>query len=152
MTPRVKFGLIVGLIGLVLNVCISGLVGLCGPFAALLAGAVAGFLAAQQEKAMDKGNGARLGAAAGGIAGALVLIGQLLGVLGSLAFTQFSGAPPLFGSVPSPSADAPQQIAYYASGLGVGLCFGIVGLIAATLAGAAAGYVGTPEQTPFGHP
>ncbi len=148
MTPRIRFGLIAGLIGLVLNICISSVLGLCGPLTALVAGAAAGFLAAQQEKVVPKGNGAQLGAIAGGIAGVLVLIGQLLGGLGALAFIQFSGTSIRFGTVPSPSADASQQVLYYISGLGTGLCIGVIGVVVATVAGAAAGYFGTPEQTP----
>ena len=61
MKPRVKYGLIVGIIGLILNACVSAAMGLCGPFLALLAGAAAGFLAAQGEKAISQTNGARLG-------------------------------------------------------------------------------------------
>ena len=49
MQPRIKMGLIVGVIGLALNVCVSGFIGLCGPLVSLLAGGLAGFLAAQQE-------------------------------------------------------------------------------------------------------
>lgn len=50
MQPRVRIGLIVGAIGLVLNICVAGFVGFCGPFFSLLAGGIAGFLTAQQEK------------------------------------------------------------------------------------------------------
>jgi len=148
MKPRIKFGLIIGLIGLVLNICVSGFIGLCGPFAALVAGAVAGFLAARQEKIAVKGDGARAGAVAGGIAGALVLVGQLLGGVGALALFQQSGAAPPFGVIPSVSADVSQQILFYGAGLATGLCFGLVGVVAAALAGAAAGYFGTPKPTP----
>lgn len=148
MKPRFRFGLIVGLIGLVLNICVASFIGFCGPLTALLAGAVAGFLAAQQEKAETKGNGARLGAVAGGIAGALVLIGQMLGGVGALALFQFTDIPIPFGTAPAPSADAAQQILYYTAGLTTGLCFGLVGAALAAGAGAAAGYLGTPDQPP----
>ena len=69
MQPRMRMGLIVGVIGLALNVCVSGFIGLCGPLVSLIAGAVAGFFAAQQEKLGTKGEGARAGAIAGAVAG-----------------------------------------------------------------------------------
>ena len=147
MTPRIKFGLIAGIIGLVINTCVSAALGICGPFTALLAGATAGFFAAQQEKATTRGDGARLGAISGSIAGALVLIGQLIGVLGVLILVQISDIAPIFGEIPSPSADIAQQAVYYISGLGTGVCFGLVGVIVAALAGAGAGYLGTPEPS-----
>ena len=64
MQPRTRIGLIVGMIGLVLNICVAGFVGFCGPFLALVAGGIAGFFAAQQEKPLTKNEGARLGATA----------------------------------------------------------------------------------------
>lgn len=146
MKPQIKFGLLVGVVSLVLNTCVASVLGVCGPFVALLAGAVAGFFAAQQEKAATKSDGARSGVIAGLIAGALTLIGQLIGGIGALAFVQFSDMTTPFGNVPSPSADASQQILYYVSGLGTGLCFGIVGIVLAALAGAGAGYLGTPTE------
>jgi len=148
MTPRVKFGLIVGSIGLVLNLCVSFAWGICGPAIALLAGATAGFLAVHQEKALTKENGSRLGAIAGVIAGTLVLIGQLIGAVGHLAYVQFNGITRVFGAPPSLSADASRQVLYYGGGLSTGLCFGLLGITVAAIAGAAAGYFGTPDQTP----
>lgn len=147
MKPRIKYGLIVGIIGLVLNVCVSAAMGLCGPVMALLAGAVAGFLAAQGEKASSQAYGARLGAVAGGIAGALTSVGQLLGSMGALALFQRSGIGLPFGTIPSPSADVSQQLMYYIAGLGVGICFGLAGVFLAALGGAGAGYLGTPTLT-----
>ena len=79
MRPRVKYGLIVGIIGLILNTCVSVALGVCGPLTALAAGAAAGFLAAREEQAAEQANGARLGAISGGIAGGLVFVGQLIG-------------------------------------------------------------------------
>ncbi len=148
MKARIKFGLIGGVVGLALNLCVASLVGVCGPFVALLAGAVAGFFAAQQEKAATKGEGAGLGAVSGLIAGALVLAGQLISATAALIFIQFSDLDPVLGAAPAPSADIAQQITYYVSGLGTGLCIGLVGVAVAALAGAAAGYLGTPAQAP----
>lgn len=144
MLPRVKVGLLVGGIGLLLNTCVAVVLGLCGPFVALLAGALAGFMAAQQEKPLLKGDGARLGAVAGGIAGTLVCIGQVIGGLGALVLVQYAGLTPLFGRLPSASAGPGEQLVYYVAGLGTGLCFGLVGLVLAALAGAGGGYLGSP--------
>ena len=146
MRPRIKIGLIVGIIGLVLNACLSTFMGICGPFLTLLAGAVAGFIAARQEKLPSKGEGARAGAIAGAVTGGLMLIGQALGGIGALVFIQQSGTNPIFGTVPSPSADISQQIIYYGTGLVTGLCFGVVGAALAALTGAGGGYVGTSGQ------
>lgn len=144
MYPRVKVGLLVGGIGLLLNICIATAFGLCGPMLALLSGAVAGFLAAQQEKAPTKGEGARIGAISGFVAGGLILLGQMLGAIVALLLVQLSGVETIFGSTaPPPSANAMLQIMYYVTGLGVGVCFGAVGIILSILAGAATGYLGT---------
>jgi hypothetical protein len=143
MQPRIKMGLTVGAIGLALNVCVSGFVGFCGPFVSLLAGAAAGFLAARQEKLSAKRDGAKAGAMAGGIAGALVIIGQVIGGIAALALIQTSGMQLPFGQVPSTENPA-GSLVYYASGIGTGLCFGIVGAILAAGAGAGTGYLGTP--------
>ena len=81
----------------------SGLyfIGICGPLVSLLAGGVAGFLAAQQEKLPTKNDGAKAGAMAGGIAGALVIIGQIIGGISALAIMQATGAQLPFGTIPS---------------------------------------------------
>jgi len=147
MRPRVKFGLIVGGIGLVFNIIVATALGICGPLTALVAGAVAGFLSARQEKAPTQGDGGRLGAVAGGIAGGLVFIGQIFGAIAALALVQFSGSKPSFGTAPNPSAPISQQILYYFSGLGVGACFGLIGFILAIVAGAGAGYLGTSKPS-----
>jgi hypothetical protein len=145
MQPRTRIGLIVGVIGLVLNVCVSGFLGICGPFVSLLAGGAAGFFAAQQEKPLTKNDGARIGATAGGIAGGLIILGQILGGVGGLVFMQATGAQPPFGQLPS-AGDTTTQIAFYAGGIGTALCFGIVGALLAAGAGAGAGYVATTNQ------
>jgi hypothetical protein len=143
MRPRIKWGLLIGIIGALLTGGVATVFGLCGPLVALLGGAIAGFLAAQQEKLPVKSEGARAGAVAGGIAGGLVLIGQMLGGVGALLLVQYSGVKLAFGTVPPPTADVTHQLLYYASGLGTGVCFGLVGVALAALAGAAAGYLGT---------
>lgn len=146
MQPRIRMGLIVGAIGLALNVCVAGFIGLCGPAVSLLGGVIAGFLAAQQEKAALKADGARLGAVAGVIAGALILAGQILGGVGALAIMQYSGIKLGIGNIPSPSASPTVQAVYYLTGLGTATCIGLVGVVLSALAGAGAGYMAV--QTP----
>lgn len=148
MQPRTRMGLIVGVIGLVLNICVAGFVGICGPFVSLIAGGAAGYFAAQQEKLPAKGDGARAGAIAGGIAGGLIIIGQIIGALGALAFVQYSGAPVLFGTPPDASSPASFNLVYYLTGAGTGFCFGLVGALLAAGAGAGAGYFATQDQSP----
>jgi len=146
MKPRTRLGLIVGAIGLVLNICVAGFIGFCGPLVSLIAGGAAGFFAAQQEKLGTKGEGARAGATAGGIAGGLIILGQIIGGLGALAFVQYSGAPVPFGQVPDASSPASFNLIYYLTGAGTAFCFGLVGALLAAGAGAGAGYFATQEQ------
>jgi hypothetical protein len=61
MSTQVKFGLIVGTVGLLVNICVSTLLGICGPVMALLAGGIAGLLTAQAEQAATRSDGARSG-------------------------------------------------------------------------------------------
>jgi hypothetical protein len=88
------------------------------------------------------------GAIAGVIAGGLVFIGQLIGGLGALALIQVTGTQPFFGELPSAS-DTAGQFGYWLAGIGAGMCFGVFDLFLSALAGAGAGYLGTPEQTKF---
>jgi hypothetical protein len=146
MQPRIKLGLIVGAIGAVLNICVAAAVGVCGPAVSLVAGAIAGYFAAQQERPATKAEGARSGATAGAIAGGLIIVGQVIGGLGALFYMQASGAQLPFGNIPSASQGAPVQMIYYLSGAGTAICFGIVGTLLAAGAGAGTGYLGTAEQ------
>ena len=146
MQLRTRIGLIVGVIGLVLNICVAGFIGFCGPVLSLIAGGAAGFLTAQREKPLTKNEGARAGATAGGIAGALIILGQIIGGIGALFFMQARGMQLPFGQIPSTSSDPSTQIAFYAGGVGTALCFGIIGALLAAGAGAGAGYLATTEQ------
>ena len=146
MAPRYRFGLLIGMVGLFLNICISGLFGLCGPLAAFVAGGVAGFMTARSEQPAVKADGARAGAVSGGIAGALVLLGQICGGLGALALIQFSNTPTFGGTAPPPDADIMLQLIYYGTGFGTALCFGIFGAVLAAIAGAGVGFLATPDQ------
>lgn len=146
MQARTRIGLIVGVIGLVLNICVSAVLGFCGPVVSLIAGAVAGYLAVQQEKPTTKNEGARAGATAGGIAGGLIILGQVVGGLGALAYMQSTGSQIPFGQIPSTSSDPSLQVAFYGSGIVTALCFGILGAALAAGAGAGIGYLTTPDQ------
>lgn len=85
------------------------------------------------------------GATAGGIAGGLIILGQILRGIGALAYMQASGTPTNFGPLPDLSGDPASQIGFYAGGLGTALCFGVVGALLAAGAGAGAGYLATAE-------
>jgi len=146
MKPRYKYGLIFGLAGLVLNVCVAAAMGICGPVVSLLASGLAAFLAAREEKAPTKGAGASLGVVTGLIAGALVLLGQILGGVGILAFIQKSGMQVITGMVPTTGSDPSTQALYYGSGLITVLCIGLVGVSLAAGVGALFGYLGTPQK------
>lgn len=146
MRPRYKYGLIAGGIGLVVNVVVAALMGICGPFISLLAGAAAGFFAARAEKLPVKRDAAGMGAIAGVIAGGLVIVGQVLGGILTLAFVQSTGTNPLIGTVPG-SGDAAGNLIYYISGAVVSMCFGLFGAAAAAGAGALAAYFATPESS-----
>ena len=101
----------------------------------------------KEEALRIKKEGAQCGAGSGAIAGALLLVGQVIGSVGSLVWMQYSGMSTVLGEVPPPSADLTQQMIYYAAGLGTGLCIGLIGVVAAALSGAAAGYLGTTESS-----
>lgn len=146
MQPRTRIGLIVGVIGLVLNICVAGFIGFCGPFLSLVAGGIAGFFATQQEKPLMKRDGARVGATAGGIAGALIILGQIIGGIGALVYMQTSGVQTPIGQIPDLAGDPATQIGFYAGGIGTALCFGVIGALLAAGAGAGAGYLATTEQ------
>ena len=145
MQPRTRIGLTIGAIGMVLNICVAGFLGFCGPVLSLVAGGIAGFLAAQQEQQPTKADGARVGATTGGIAGGLIILGQVIGGLGALAYYQYSGTPLPFGAAPTTSAPATEMLIYYLTGAGTGLCFGVIGALLAAGAGAGAGYLVTPD-------
>jgi hypothetical protein len=80
MSPQIKFGLIVGGIGFLLNICISvtpfGWSG--GWVLAGLVGGLASFLAVRAQPLLPAGDAARAGSISGLIAGALLLLGELI--------------------------------------------------------------------------
>lgn len=146
MQPRVKIGVIVGIIGLVLSTCLSGVMsflGFCGPIVSLIAGGIAGSLAVRQENPSTKNEGARAGGIAGGIAGGLIILGQLLGTIGLFLYLQSTGTPIDITLAPDVSGN---PIGYYAGGIAITLGLGIVGALLAAGAGAGLGYLVTLEH------
>jgi hypothetical protein len=145
MQPGIKLGLIVGAVGLFLNIFVSAVVGICGPFASLVAGGVAGFRAANQEKPPVKSEGAKAGAVAGVIAGGLMIIGQLSGGLIVLPFLKTTASVPFIGTL---GTDPTSQVGYYFGGMASGICNGIADALFAAGTGTLAGYLSTSDQRP----
>jgi len=144
MSARVKFGLIAGGIGLVLTACFSALMGCCGPFVALAAGAAAGYFAVREEPAASQSEGGKSGAVAGAIAGALTLVGQILG-----GFVALTIVPPLMKELGNNSyMPLSDQASYWLGGTAAAFCFGFLGTALAAAAGFAAGYFSSKNPTP----
>ncbi|MGQ9683575.1 MAG: hypothetical protein ACUVX9_13635 [Anaerolineae bacterium] len=143
MKPRFSIGLIAGAVGLLVNVCVATAIGICGPVVSLLAGAAAGYFAARRQVPLTKSDGAKIGAMSGGLAGAVALVGQVIGALSALVLLQQMGAELPLGQLPGSGTAPGSQVGYYAIGAATGLCFGLVGVILAAGAGAGAAYLGT---------
>jgi hypothetical protein len=147
MQPRIKYGLIVGGITLLLNICVSTAFGFCGPFIALLAGGAAGFLTVREAEPTTRNDGAREGAVSGGIAGAMILIGQMIASIAALTLQRSSGIQPIIGTLPGIDASGSELALFYSSGIVIGFCFGLIGIGLAALGGAGGGYLGTTNTT-----
>jgi len=145
MQGRYRAGLIVGAVGLFVVAIISALLGFCGPVVSLILGAIAGFLTIRMENPTDQGEGAKAAAIGGATAGALGLIGQMIGGIAALLFFQQTGTS-VFGQNIDYS-DSAQMVGFFAGGLGVGFCFGLAGAALAAGAGAAVGYFATPKSS-----
>jgi MFS family permease len=146
MKARIRIGLIVGAISLVVTTVISALMGICGPGVSLIAGAIAGYIASKKESPATKSDGGKIGAIAGVITGGMGLIGQIIG--GILALTLL---PPLMESLGNNSysqISSNDPIIYWLSGMGTSLCFSVGGIILSTLSGAGTGYISTTEKPP----
>jgi hypothetical protein len=147
MSARIRIGLIAGGISLVLTACVGALMGICGPAVSLVAGAIAGYFAAKQESPASQSEGGKIGAIAGAIAGGLGVIGQVIGGIASLTLL-----PSLMQSLGNYTYSAASgQAVYWISGAFTALCFGMVGVVLAAIAGYAVGYVSsnkpvTPSQ------
>jgi hypothetical protein len=148
MLPRVKSGLIVGVVSAILNIVISSLFGLCGPLFALLVGAGAGFWTARMEKAATRGDGAKAAAISGLIVGGCLIVSQMIAAVIALTITKASGMTPIIGTIPSANAPAAQQAIFWGAGAGAGFCFGIIDIAAAILAAAGVGALATSPYLP----
>jgi hypothetical protein len=147
MSPRVKYGLIVGAIGFIINICASTFSGICGPFMALFAGAIAGLLTGREEVTASQGQSAQAGAVSGAIAGTGTLVSQLIAGVVVLAILPELDVELPFGQLPQ-AGNTAEQIGYWIGGLGAGFCFGLVGLVLAAGAGAAVAYFMYKPQPP----
>ena len=143
MNKSLKFGLIVGVVGLVIIIPISVLLGICGPGVSLLGGAVAGFLTGLFGKYINRMDGAKSGIVAGLISGFIMLFGQVLAGILALVFFQTTKMP-IFGVRPDYSSPT-AMITYYSSGLGTGVCFGVIGILFSALAGFLGGLIGVRQ-------
>jgi hypothetical protein len=143
MTARIRWGLIAGVVGLFVNTLASLVFAFCGPIVSFGIGIVAGLIVTQREPATSKGEGAQGGAITGLIAGAFILLGQIIGAIGNLVFAQMVEYESIFGTLPDLSSPEGQTL-YWVIGIGVGLCFGLVDTLACVLGGALIGYIRTP--------
>jgi len=100
MKPRIKFGLLLGISGLTINICTAGLLNfiLVGP---ILIGWMAGMMAAREEKLPDQLMSAQAGAVAGALAGVLSHLSLIVFMLGILVFSSPAEVESLFGRVPT---------------------------------------------------
>lgn len=141
--PAIRFGVIVGVIGLIINIfaatqffAVSDLFGLV---TSLIAGAAAGFFAERAVCSATRSAGARVGARAGVIAGGLVFVGKTGGFILSMMSLQ-AKVPAAFDGWTYDS------IIRFSFLLGLVFGIGLVGVGLAALTGAGAGYFATPEQ------
>lgn len=137
MSSSVKSGLVTSL-GLFIISFVSGLIcQLCGPFAAIIAGGLAGFLSQNWGEVDLLASPAQQGAIAGVIAGAGGLLGQLFSAAAN-AFLVGSGV------VANPVEDflGPIGTSDLVLGVAVWGCVGLVDLVLSAGAGALAGHFG----------
>ena len=139
--------LIAGLIGFVAAV-ISGALNsqICVPCIALVLGAAVGYLACRLERPADQNGATRLGATAGGLAGAGTLVGNVVGGAIGAYLLGPAGAQNLTESIArSLGITVPQSaispVSYYASALGTSACCGVVEIFIMALLGALAGMI-----------
>jgi hypothetical protein len=155
MSGLVKSGLIFGLVGVVAVIIFSftPLIGpfLCGPVAAMLAGAGAGYFGARWSPARS---GGVAGALAGVIAGVGSLIGAVLSWIILLAIVQ--AMPDYQEQLQEMLRQQPNNqltpsdmnTLMMLIGPVMGLCFGVLNLLASLASGALAGWLTTRGQQP----
>ncbi len=134
MKTSIKNGLIMGGVGLVINICVAGVIGFCGPLVAVVAGAAAGALTVRQSPTLTPATGPKEGATAGLTAGALIFVAQLIGALIAVVYLQSIGGSTLFGDIPEVGNTA-ENAGFYIGAAATGLCIGIVDVVAAAGAG-----------------
>ncbi len=142
MSARIRIGLIAGAISLVLTICVSIAVGICGPVVSLIAGAVAGYFTVKQENPASQSEGGKSGAISGAIAGAGGVIGQFIGGIATLTIL-----PSLMESMGNYSySGASGEASYWLGGVGAAFCFGLVGVVLAAIGGFATGYMNSSNK------
>ncbi len=139
MNAKVRYGLLVGGVGAFVNLGVSTLLGFCGPITTLIAGGLAGWLTIRKLSGVTRAEGAAQGAMAGAVAGSLMLIGQVLGAIGALLIMQAMAIDPAVERMPTSNIE---QVSFWIGGLGVGVCFGVIGLVLGSGAGAATAALG----------
>ncbi len=142
MKPQIKFGLICGIAGLLLNLLLAPVMAVCTPLVSLFAGGIAGYFTAKQADLPVQRMGGLAGAEAGGLAGGIILLGQALGVIIAIALFQ-GGISGVSSYMPAASDPLWLRIFTLSSAPGVAACFGLGGAILAALAGMVVGYTGT---------
>lgn len=131
MKPRIMFGLIFGLLGMLLNIYASVLIWtLCGCQPIIFLAGGAGLLTGSRERAQTRVAGGKAGAVAGAITGILIFVGQFLGMILTAAIQSSS------------PAEIPTVIISM-------LLLGGLSMLLAAGVGAAAAYITTPTSQPL---
>jgi hypothetical protein len=147
MRSHIRAGLTSGAVAFLPTLCASFAAGICGPVVILASGAAAGFLTGRGTKiGIPRQEGARLGGISGAIAGAIAAAGQFMGVAGALLYFQITGSPTPLGTQSPVAGDPATQTGFYLGGLAVGLCFGLVGVVLAAMAGAGVASLAIPGK------
>ena len=131
---HIKIGLIVGIVGFVVVVFFSFGGSFCGGlFSSIVLGSVAGFLTSRHANAGTRDNASKLGTVSGGIAGIFALLAQVSsGLLPSLMIA-ILGA---YGRLPGDVGNLPSDV--FSMFFLPSVLNGIIGLIAAGIAGSIA--------------
>lgn len=131
MKPRIMFGLIFGVLGMLLNIYASVLIWtLCGCQPIIFLAGGAGLLTGSRERAQTRVAGGKAGAVAGAITGILIFVGQFLGMILTAAIQSSS------------PAEIPTVIISM-------LLLGCLSMLLAAGVGAAAAYITTPTSQPL---
>ena len=146
MTAQKRWGLITGIIGLIVNTLASLTFAFCGPIVAFGIGIIAGAVVTRKEPASSKGEGTQQGAITGIIAGALIFLGRIVGSINNLVYAQMPQYESIFGTLPDLSSREGQTY-YWLVGIGVGVLLGLVDALACVLGSAMISYIRTPTAS-----